>query len=168
MRTTQRKERHIKVANGVQVDVEAVGNLPLELANGFILVLIDVLYGPFLQRNLISVSCLDNDGVDCHFGDGKCEIFHNKECVGLAFQNEDLYLLSFRENVNFVSEMNEKVPSSVNGNRKRKRTQDVSSKLWHCHLGHNSRERIGRLVNNDIIPPLEFSDIKQHRECIKG
>jgi hypothetical protein len=111
---------------------------------------------------------LDNDGFDCHFGDGKCEIFHNKECVGLAFRNEDLYLLSFHENVNFVREMNEKVSSYVNGNRKRKRTQDVSSKLWHCHLGHNSRETIGRLVKNDIIPPLEFPDIKQHGECIKG
>jgi hypothetical protein len=74
----QRKERHIKVANGVQADVEVVGDLPLELANGFILVLRDVLYVPSLQRKLISVSCLDNDGFDCHFGDGKCEIFHNK------------------------------------------------------------------------------------------
>ena len=45
-RTMQRKERHIKVANGVQADVEAVGDLPLELANGFILVLRDVLYVP--------------------------------------------------------------------------------------------------------------------------
>jgi hypothetical protein len=167
-RTMQRKERHIKVANGVQADVEAVGDLPLELANGSILVLRDVLYVPSLQRNLISVSCLDNDGFDCHFGDGKCEIFHNKESVGLAFQKEDLYLLSLRENVNSVSDMNENVSSSLNENRKQKRTHDESSKLWHCRLGHISRGRIERLVKNDILPPLEFSDLEQCRECIKG
>jgi transposase InsO family protein len=109
-----------------------------------------------------------HDGFDCHFGDGKCEIFHNKESVGLAFQKEDLYLLSLRENVNSVSDMNENVSSTLNENRKWKRTHDESSKLWHCRLGHISRGRIERLVKNDILPQLEFSDLEQCRECIKG
>ena len=30
------------------------------------------------------------------------------------------------------------------------------------------RERIERLVKNDILPPLELSDLEQYRECIKG
>jgi hypothetical protein len=162
-RTTQRSERHVKVANGVQADVEAIGDVPLELANGFILLLRDVLFVPSLQRNLISVSCLDNDGFDCHFGDGKCEIQCNNECVGFAFQKQDLYLLSLRKNVNSVCDANENVSSFVNANRKRKRTQDASSKLWHCHLGHISRGRIERLVKNDILSPLEFSDFEQCR-----
>jgi hypothetical protein len=61
-RNTQRNERHVKVANGVQADAKAVGDIPLELADGFILLLRDVLFVPSLHRNLISVSCLDNDG----------------------------------------------------------------------------------------------------------
>ena len=61
-RTTLRSERHIKVANGVQAEVEAVGDVSLELVNGFILVLRDVLFIPSLHRNLISVSRLDKDG----------------------------------------------------------------------------------------------------------
>jgi hypothetical protein len=44
----------------------------------------------------------------------------------------------------------------------------VSSKLWHCRLGHISRGRIERLVKNEILPPLEFSNLEQCRECIKG
>jgi hypothetical protein len=36
-RTTQKNERHVKVANGVQADVEAVGDISLQLADGFIL-----------------------------------------------------------------------------------------------------------------------------------
>jgi hypothetical protein len=167
MRTTQRSERHVKVANGVQADVEAVGDVHLELVDGFILFLRDVLFIPSLQRNLISMSCLNNDGFDCHFGYGKCEIQCNNECVGLPFQKQDLFLLSLRENVNSVCDANENVSSFVNANRKRKRTQDALSKLWHYRLGHISRGRIERLVKNDILPPLKFLDFERCRECIK-
>jgi hypothetical protein len=111
---------------------------------------------------------LDNDEFDYHFGDDKCEILCNNKCVGLACQKEDLYLLSLRENANSVCDVNEDVSSSTNANRKRKRTQDASSKLWHYRLGHILRGRIERLVMNKILPPLEFSDLEQCRECIKG
>jgi hypothetical protein len=164
-RTTQRRERCIKVANRVQADVEAIGDLSLELANGFMLLLRDVLCVPSLQRNLISVSCLDNAGYDCHFRNGKCEIWFNAKCVGLAFRQDEFYLLSLHENVN--SDVNENVSSPVNANRKQKRTHDVSSKLWHCRLGHISRRRIEILVKNKILPPLEFLDLEQYIECIK-
>ena len=94
MRTTERSERHVKIANGVQAEVEAVGDLPLELANGLKLILKDVLYVPSLQRNLISVSCLDNDGYDCHFGNGKCKITFNNACVGLAIVTPQVFATS--------------------------------------------------------------------------
>jgi hypothetical protein len=61
---------------------------------------------------------LDNDGFDCHFGDGKCEILYNNEYVGLAFQKQDLYLLSLCENVNSICDVNENISSSVNAKRK--------------------------------------------------
>ena len=67
-RTTQRSERCIEVANGVQADVEAVGDISLELADGFTILLRDVLYVPSLHRNLISVSRLDKDNYECYFG----------------------------------------------------------------------------------------------------
>ena len=49
-----------------------------------------------------------------------------------------------------------------------KRAQDASSKLRHCRSCHISRGRIERLVKNDILPPLELSDLEQCIECIKG
>ena len=84
-RTLQRGARSIKVANRVEALVEAIVEFHLELNSGFVLHLRDVLYVPSLQRNLTSVSRLDDDFIDCHFGDGKCEIQFDKECVGLAF-----------------------------------------------------------------------------------
>jgi hypothetical protein len=61
-------ERSIRVANGVEAEVEAIGELPLELNNDFILRLHNVFYVPSLSRNLIFVSCLDDDRCDCQFG----------------------------------------------------------------------------------------------------
>jgi hypothetical protein len=145
-RTTQRSERQIKVANGAQANVEAVGDVHLELDTGFIMILRDVLYVPSLQRNLISVSHLDNDGYTCLFGDGRCLIECNDTVISIAFRRNDLYLLSLRESVNSVCDDNTNVFSSTVANRKRKRTHDASPKLWHCRLGHISRGRIERLV----------------------
>jgi hypothetical protein len=167
-RTLQRGERTIKVANGVQADVKATGDLTLALLDGFVLRLSDVLYVPSLHRNLISVSKLDDDGLSCHFGNGRCKILFNDKCVGLAFRQDKLYLLSVSENINAISVENEKVPSSTNVNRKRKKIQIDSSKLWHCRLGHISRGRIDRLVKAEILPPLQLSELDQCVDCIKG
>jgi hypothetical protein len=163
----QRSERHIEVANGVQAEVEAVGNVSLELADGFNILLRDVLFVPSIHRNLISVSCLDKDSYECYFGHGKCAIWFKDACVGIPLLHDKLYLLSLREKVHSICNVNEQIPLSNKEQKKRKRTHD-SSKLWHCRLGHISRGRIENLVKNDILPPLEFSDIEQCVDCIKG
>jgi hypothetical protein len=67
-RILPRGERTIRVANGEEAKVEAIGELPLEISNDFTLYLHDVLYVPSMRRNLISVSCLDDNGFDCLFG----------------------------------------------------------------------------------------------------
>jgi hypothetical protein len=41
-------------------------------------------------------------------------------------------------------------------------------KLWHCRLGHISRGRIERLVKESILLHLEFSNLEQCVDCIKG
>ena len=35
-------------------------------------------------------------------------------------------------------------------------------------MGHISRGRIERLIKSEILPPLEFSDLEQCVDCIKG
>ena len=92
----------------------------------------------------------------------------NNKYVGLAFRQDKLYLLSLSENVNAMSTENENVSSSMNATNKQKRVYDVSSKLWHYRLGHISRERIERLIKKLILLPLEFLDLEQCIDCIKG
>ena len=84
------------------------------------------------------MSKLDDDLITCHFGDGKCEIHYNKECVGLTFRQDKLYLFLLSENVNVVSSKNEN-SSCGNGTKKCKKIDAISSKLWHYRLGHISR-----------------------------
>src|SRR5438046_2734173 len=55
-----RGERSLRVANGKEAKVEAVGVLHLELDNGYILRLNNVVFVPSMRRNLISVSLLDD------------------------------------------------------------------------------------------------------------
>ena len=41
--------------------------------------------------------------------------------------------------------------------------------MWHCRLGHISRGRIERLIKEQILEPLDFSDADEHcLDCIKG
>jgi hypothetical protein len=56
----------------------------------------------------------------------------------------------------------------MNVSEKRKRIHNVLSKLWHCRLGHILRGSIKRLIKKSILPPLEFSDLKQCIDCNKG
>jgi hypothetical protein len=84
-RTLRRRERSIRVANVIEAEVEAIRELPLELNNDFILHLHNVLYAPSLSRNLIYVSCLDDDGFDCQFGNKQCLVLFNSKVVDLAF-----------------------------------------------------------------------------------
>ena len=67
------------------------------------------------------MSRLDDDGYDCHCGNGKCRIVINNKYVGLAFQQDKLYLLSLSKNVNDVSTKNKNASSPMNATNKRKR-----------------------------------------------
>ena len=43
-----------------------------------------------------------------------------------------------------------------------------SAFLWHKRLGHISRERMERLIKNEILPDLNFTDLNICVDYIKG
>jgi hypothetical protein len=83
-------------------------------------------------------------------------------------------MLSIHENVNVVCNdenivCKDKVSLSTNVSRKRKRCDDATSaKLWYHCLGHISRGWIERLIKDDILIPLDFSNSDYCIDCIKG
>jgi hypothetical protein len=93
--------------------------------------------------------------------------------VDLAFRHDKLYMLSMHENMNVICNdenvvCKDKVSLPTNVSSKRKRCDDATSaKLWHYRLCHISRGRIERLIKNDILIPLDFSNLDYCIDCIK-
>ena len=160
IQTMGKGARRLKVANGVEVDVEAIGSITLELHTGFRLHLNIVLYVPTLSRNLISVSCLDDNMFESKFGNKQFVLNYCNKNVGLGVTRGQLYMLSLNDSILHVSDV-------CNIEKKWKGTS-TSSKLWHRRLGHISRGRIERLIKNDVLLPLDFSDADKCIDCIKG
>jgi hypothetical protein len=90
-------------------------------------------------------------------------------------------MLSMHENVNVVCSnenivcddedvvCNEKASSSMKVSSKCKICDGTASaKLWHYHLGHISRGRVERLIKDDILHLLYFSNSDYCIDCIKG
>jgi hypothetical protein len=81
-------ERSLKVPDGKEAYVEAIGSAVLHLHSGFRLHLINVRYVPSLKRNLILVCLLDIDDFGCNFGDLKFLIKYNNDNVNHFSKNE--------------------------------------------------------------------------------
>jgi hypothetical protein len=83
-------------------------------------------------------------------------------------------MLSMHDNVNVICNdenvvCKEKVSSSMNVGSKHKICDDATSaKLWHYYLGHILRGRIERLIKDDTLHPLDFSNSDYCIDCIKG
>ncbi len=63
------------------------------------------------------------------FSDDTGGLLVDNECVGLAFRQDKLYLLSLDENANNVCDENMNDSPSANVTKKRKRIDDASLKL---------------------------------------
>ena len=51
---------------------------------------------------------------------------------------------------------------------KRSMINENSAFLWHKRLGHISKERLERLVKDEILDNLDFTDLGLCVDCIKG
>jgi len=58
--------------------------------------------------------------------------------------------------------------SHHNVGTKRSLVNECSVFLWHKRLGHISKERMERLVKNEILPSLDFTNLSVCVDCIKG
>ena len=153
-------ERFIFVGDGNKVPVEAIGTFRLLLKTGVYLDLIETFVAPSFRRNLVSVSSLDKFGYSCSFGNNKISLFHNSNFIGTGSLIDNLYML---DTVTFNNEI---LNSDAKGTKRK--LNENSAILWHKRLGHISKERIQRLVNDGILDPLDLTDFQVCIECIKG
>ncbi|KAK1626283.1 hypothetical protein QYE76_000598 [Lolium multiflorum] len=74
----------MRVGNGSKVDVISVGTLPLHLPSGLVLSLNNCYFVPALSMNIISGSCLMQDGYSFKSENNGCSIFMNNIFYGRA------------------------------------------------------------------------------------
>ena len=66
-----------------------------------------------------------------------------------------------------IASFNESLQISTRG-IKGKLTNEISASLWHMRLGHISKQRIERLLSDEILNHLDFIDFDDCVNCIKG
>jgi GAG-pre-integrase domain/Integrase core domain len=115
------------------------------------------------RRNLISISALDKLGFSCSFGDEKFGLYRHSNMVASGFLSvmNNLYGL---DTIVFYNE----ILNNETRNVRQKLTHQDSGALWHKRLDHISQQRITRLVQSEILRPLNMSNLGPCIECAKG
>jgi len=156
-------EKYLYMGNRMKARIEGIGTYRLILDTGYCLDLEKCLYVPGCARNLISVAKLDCLGFNFKIENGVFHLYRHTYYYGSGTLCDGLYRLNL--NFNFTNSLfNVEHVSSSQCNVQ----NENSAFLWHQRLGHISKERIMRLVKNEILPQLDFGDWDVCVDCIKG
>jgi hypothetical protein len=161
--TINQNERFIFMGNRVKAPVEAIGTYRLILDTGHYLDLFQTFYVPSVSRNLISLSKLDASGHSFKFGNGCFSLFKTNQFIGSGILCDGLYKLKLDDM--FAESL---MTLHHNVGTKRGLVNEQSAYLWHKRLGHIFQERLKRLVKNEILQELDFTDLGLCVDCIKG
>ena len=156
-------EKYLFMGNRMKARIEGIGTYRLILDTGCHLDLEKCLFVPDCARNLVSVGKLDDDGFIFNVGNGVFSLYRHKYFYGYGTLMNDLY--RFNVDVKYTESLFHVAHSIGN---KRSAHNENSAFLWHQRLGHISKERMLRLVKNEILPQLDFTDMDVCVDCIKG
>ena len=148
----------------MKAPIEGMGTCCLVLDTRCHLDLLQILYVPSLSRNLVSVLKLDVIRFTFKIGNRCFNLFNkNDSFIGSGIHMDGLYKLKL--DVNFSASL---MCVHQNIGIKCSMENENSPYLWHKRLGHISKERLQRLVKNEILPNPEFTDLGLCVDCIKG
>lgn len=163
IQTISPNEHYLFMGNRVKVPVEGVGTYHLVLETGYQLYLFQTLYVPSVSRNLVSLSKLDSVGYSFKFGNGCFSLLKNYQFIGSGFSCDGL--CKFKLDNLFAEAL---LTVHHNIGTKRSMIYESSAFLWHKRLGHISKEMLERLMKNEILPSLDFTNLGVCVDCIKG
>jgi len=147
----------LRVENGAKVATLAVGTYPLSLPSGLVLELNNCYFVPALNKNIISSSCLEDDGYEFIIKNKCCSIFMNGMYYGRCPIVNGLYVLDLEDaEINSISTKRTRVDNSN------------PTYLWHCRLGHIGEKRIERLHKDGLLDSFDFESIETCESCLLG
>ncbi|KAL8140724.1 hypothetical protein V2J09_006745 [Rumex salicifolius] len=96
----------------------------------------------------------------CGFGNKKLSISLDSNVIGTGILVDCLYMLEV------IASHNEILHANSKGTKRK--LNENSASLWHKRLGHISKQRIHRLVSDEILDSLDLTDYEVCVECVKG
>ena len=158
-RRLARDEVTMRVGNGSRVDVMAVGTLSLVLPSGLVLNLNKCYYVPALSMNIISGSCLLQDGYSFKSENNGCSIYMSNIFYGHAPLVNGLFLLNLERDETHIHNIEAK---------RCKVDSDNTTYLWHCRLGHIGVKRMKKLHSDGLLESLDFESFDTCEPCLMG
>ena len=158
-RQLARDEVTMRVGNGSKVDVIAVGTLPLLLPSGLVMNLNNCYLVPALSMNIISGSCLMQDGYSFQSENNGCSIYMNNIFYGHAPEKNGLFLLNLDSSSTHIHNVNAK---------RIKLNDDIAAYMWHCRLGHIGIKRMKKLHSDGLLESLDYESFETCEPCLMG
>ena len=113
---------------------------------------------------MISVHILDKLGYGFLFGNEKVKLYPESLLIDTGVLCGNLYRLELSALPSIFAALFVNIVSIT----KRLRLNEKSSILWHKWLGHISKQRMMRIIKDEILLNLDFSYFDTCVDCIKG
>ena len=138
-RKLKKDEVILRMKNRAKVAALAVGSCSLSLPTGLVMELNNCYYVPNITKNIISVSCLVNDGYTFEIRNKGILIFKNEMFFGSAEMFNGIYVLNLQ------------CPILNIETKKLKSNNSKNLFLWHYHLGHINETRLTKLYKDGYL-----------------
>ncbi|KAL2237783.1 UNVERIFIED_CONTAM: Retrovirus-related Pol polyprotein from transposon TNT 1-94 [Sesamum indicum] len=143
------------MGNSTTAGVSGKGKIFLKLTSGKTLALNDVLYVPFLRRNLVSGSLLNKARLKIVLESNKVIITRNNDFVGKGYLSGGLFVLNtVSPAINKISCSSAYLMESVD--------------IWHGRLGHVNYSSIKRLKTMNLINISDTNGCSKCGVCVEA
>nr|GEZ01568.1 hypothetical protein [Tanacetum cinerariifolium] len=144
------------VGNGQREAVEAIGVFYLCLPSGLNIVLNNCHYAPSITREVISDSCLYEDGFINCFLNNTIQVSRNNMVYFSTIPRDGIFKIDLSN-----SYTNESFIYAVSN--KRAKLDLDSTLLWHCRLGHIIKKRIEKLQHDGLT---NLTNLRAFEKCV--
>ncbi|KAG7554626.1 GAG-pre-integrase domain [Arabidopsis suecica] len=143
----------VRMGNKTTSKVRGIGNVRIRNRDGSTVLLTQVRYIPDMDRNLLSMGTLEEQGCSFESSNGVLKIKEGNRTLFVGSRHEKLYLLQGKpENGHLL-------------NVERKNDDTV---LWHRRLGHISQKNMDILVKKGYLDRKKVSRFEMCEDCIYG
>lgn len=143
----------VRMGNKTTSKVRGIGNVRIRNEDGSTVLLTNVRYIPDMDRNLLSMGTLEEQGCS----------FESKEGILLAKEEARTIMVGKRHEKLYLLQGKPEIGQSLTAERKNDDTI-----LWHRRLGHISQKNMEILVKKGFLDRKKISALEMCEDCVYG